>query len=282
MAGTLAAAGAATAGAAQVRPAPPAPLVISPDEHLYTAAGEYVWTPQRVKGAWEAAYAQLAAHVHAHPCGSVTLVGGLPGAGKTTYLARLTGQGAAGTRQQRQNRRGASAGGREADEREAGAGAGCTGAGMVYFDATFTNAWGRAKLIETARRASASVRIHMVFLDTAPSVCFSRNAARSQSRMVPRHALARMARSLRSEGLPARAEGFESVAILKGAQRAPGGAKGNSGAAPRAARGAGAARARSRPCGGAGRWQGAVAHGTGSTGSTGGTGVTGVTGVHAA
>ena len=159
-------------------------VTISPDAYLYNSSGVYSWSPSRVKDAWAKSYRALAKAVSSKRYEKVVVLGGLPGAGKSTWLVAMTTQHRVDT------------------------------TSVIFFDATFTNAWGRAKLIEHVRSRSKAIPIDMVFLVTPPALCIQRNAARHPSRRVPDETLRRMAASLQHDGLPSEAEGFSAVVVL--------------------------------------------------------------------
>jgi len=153
-------------------------IIISPDHHLYTPEGRYHWSPERVKAAWGKANAALKEAVADGARSKVMLMGGIPAAGKSTWL----------------------------DENA------CHG--VIYFDACFTNAFGRSKTIEIIRSVSSEIEIEIVFLNTPVDVCRKRNAERSEDRRVPAEAIDRMADALERDGFPCISEGFSAVDVL--------------------------------------------------------------------
>lgn len=145
-------------------------MVISPDAHLVDADGGYAWSPDRAWRAWTRAMAALEAALPG--AARLVVLVGLPGAGKTTYVAEHAGDDA------------------------------------VWFDATMVRRLDRRVLIDAAR--AAAVPVDAVWLDTPEAVCRARNAARSPERRVPDDVFARMAVALRAEP-PTVAEGFRAV-----------------------------------------------------------------------
>ena len=123
-------------------------MIVSPDHHLITPDGKYVWTVSRVKEAWDSAKEQYTqALLWPIKPDKVVLFVGAPGSGKSFWLAQ-----------------------RE-DER------------VLYFDATFDLPFKREPYIRLARMAGVPVEI--VWLDTPLEVCIERNAGRSEDRSVP-------------------------------------------------------------------------------------------------
>lgn len=151
-------------------------MIISPDSHLINDKNKYEWSPERVKEAWATAYQELTEALSTGCYTKVVLMGGIPASGKTTWLKTNTK------------------------------------VGVIYFDATFTNIFGRGKVIEHIRKTSA-LPIEIVFLNTPKKTCLERNAARTEDRQVPEAAIERMYSAVRSEGFPSTEEGFSQVTI---------------------------------------------------------------------
>jgi predicted kinase len=126
--------------------------IICPDNYLYQG-DRYVWSPQRVKWAWDRAREDCARALLERPR-EVVLLMGAPGSGKSTWVAR------------------------EARE------------DSLYFDAVFDLSWKRKPFIRAAREAGIPVRI--VWIKTPLETCLQRNAARSEDRRVPEEILRKM------------------------------------------------------------------------------------------
>lgn len=148
-------------------------MLLSPDHFLYHADGEYEYTPERCTQAWEMMYLQLEAAIQDRRFKRVVLMVGLPGAGKSTWLSH------------------------NHDPH------------TTYVDATFTNKWSRAQIIQ-----KVSVRpdlvVEAVFMDTPIHECLRRNNTRSPDRKVPEARIEQMGQQLSTEP-PEIQEGFFQV-----------------------------------------------------------------------
>jgi hypothetical protein len=134
-------------GSQAARPRP-VPNVISHDAYL-EREGTYHYTPARHERATKAAAAEFRRKVASTRIDDVVLVVGIPGAGKTTYVA---GQA------QRLRR-------------------------TLFFDATMTTPERRAPLIHEALRHGKPVRI--TWMNTPLRLALERNARRPPGRRVP-------------------------------------------------------------------------------------------------
>lgn len=124
------------------------PTIISPDYHIVNPLnGLYEWSPQAARRAWELCYVQLEALWQLGEHKHLVLMVGIPGAGKSTWLAN------------------------NAEE------------GTIYWDACFPDHKSRHPVIEAAREYGMTVGI--VWLDTPINTCVVRNSARSPDRQVP-------------------------------------------------------------------------------------------------
>ena len=155
-------------------------MVISPDNFIYNAEGIYEWTPERAKSSWNKAYSLLQKAIRSEKYDKVIMMGGIPASGKTTYLNEI---------------------GRDPK--------------AIYFDATFTNKWGRGKMIEIIKKENPYLWIEIIFLDTPKNVCLMRNEERTPDRKIPMEAYDRMCGALKKEGFPTKAEGFDKVTIVR-------------------------------------------------------------------
>ena len=144
--------------------------IVSPDAHLINEEGKYEWSPTRVQKAWDMARAEL--RMVLYYAERLVLMVGVPGAGKSTWLAAHGEEGA------------------------------------VYFDATLTTDKARAEFVTLARSMGKPVEV--VWLDTPLAVCLARNAARTPDRRVPEETVRGMADKL-ARFPPHVREGFARV-----------------------------------------------------------------------
>lgn len=151
-------------------------LVVSPDNYIYTESGEYAWSPERAKAAWNKAYAKLRQVLKTGKYKKLVLMVGIPASGKSTWL-------------------------KHNHEKDA-----------AYFDATFTSRTARQPVIEIGQEAG--VKIEAVITDTPVNVCVDRNKCRSSDRRVPDDVIERMATTLIGD-LPTKQEGFDSIRVVK-------------------------------------------------------------------
>jgi len=152
-------------------------VIISPDHYLIDQeTGEYVWSPERVKAAWNSAKKKLARVMVDPRVRKLVLMVGVPASGKSTWLKA---------------------------NKEPGA---------VYFDATFTQAWARAPIIEAAKAVGKEVEA--VVMATPISVCLDRNACRTPDRQVPHDVVQKMAKGLAGDP-PTKAEGFDRIRVVR-------------------------------------------------------------------
>lgn len=155
-------------------------MKISPDYHLYEN-GIYNWTPERSEMAWTIAKGKLIAALESEKYHSVTFMGGIPGAGKSTWLENNYDPN------------------------------------HIFFDATLTKKGGyrgREALIDLVRSVSASIPIRIFFLNTSFEVCKSRNSKRAESRKVPEETMERMFQEVLKYGFPQKEEGFSEVKVF--------------------------------------------------------------------
>jgi predicted kinase len=139
-------------------------------------AGVYEWTPARAAAAWNRAYRDwedALGKLH----GGMLLVG-LPGSGKSTWIAEKQAPGLA----------------RMGLPPE-----------IAVFDATNTSRIGRRPLIEIAQ--SLDKQVEALLFQVPLITALRRNAERPPERRVPFDTMARMARQL-DEDMPCLSEGF--------------------------------------------------------------------------
>jgi hypothetical protein len=151
-------------------------VVISPDHYIFDQNGVYTWTPGRAKRAWDLAYKALKDSLREHPDLPLLIMSGIPGSGKSTWLAQYDGLGIDG----------------------------------IAFDATFTRAKDRVRIINTARRVNPQVRICCISFKTPFELCRERNNARSKDRKVPEESMDRMISAITKEP-PAMDDGFDAL-----------------------------------------------------------------------
>lgn len=151
-------------------------MVISPDAWLIGDDGVYRWSPERIREAWERAFQALETALRDPANERLVLLVGLPGAGKSTWLAS--------------HDRG----------------------GVIHFDATLCAASERKPLIAIARRAGRPVEA--VWFDTPVLPCRQRNAARPPDRRVPDETIDRMAAALAATP-PQVEEGISRVDVVR-------------------------------------------------------------------
>ena len=124
-------------------------MIVSPDTYLYTEDGKYHWTPERVQEAWDRSREAFDGHLQWGNPSKVVLLMGVPGAGKSTWLAEHMM------------------------------------AGVLYFDATFDLPWKREPWIKKALAADLPLGVEIVWFDIPLAVCIARNALRAEDRRVP-------------------------------------------------------------------------------------------------
>ena len=152
-------------------------MIISPDHYLIDEeTGEYVWSPERVKAAWASAKQKLDRVVASPKVTKLVLMVGVPASGKSTWLKA---------------------------HKEPGA---------VYFDATFTQAWARAPIIEYAKKAGK--KVEAVVMMTPIAVCLERNACRPSGRQVPHEVVQKMTQGLAGDP-PKKSEGFDRIRVVR-------------------------------------------------------------------
>lgn len=135
-------------------------MILSPDHFLYHADGTYDWTPSRVSSAWRMTLEGVARLLQDPRITSLTLLMGLPGAGKSTWLRHHEVSG------------------------------------VLYVDATFMTRESRLPFLREALAAGKPCDV--VFLNTDLEVCQERNASRSSDRAVPREKMIQFALALES------------------------------------------------------------------------------------
>lgn len=155
-------------------------MIISPDNFIYNAEGIYDWSPERAKASWNKSYAILKKALVTGKYNKVILMGGIPASGKTTYLNEI---------------------GRDPK--------------AIYFDATFTNKWGRGAILDVIKEVYPDIWVEIIFLDTPKNVCLMRNEQRTPDRKIPTEAYDRMCGALEKEGFPTKSEGFDKVTIIR-------------------------------------------------------------------
>jgi predicted kinase len=152
-------------------------VIISPDHYLIDQeTGEYVWSPDRVKAAWNSAKSKLAMVLRSPRVKKLVLMVGVPASGKSTWL--------------RANKE----------------------PGAVYFDATFTNQRARSPIVQMAKAAGKEV--DAVVMVTPINVCLDRNACRTPDRMVPHEVVQRMTAQLAGDP-PRKSEGFDRIRMVR-------------------------------------------------------------------
>jgi len=129
-------------------------LVISPDYLVYDR-GRYVWDKGRSNVAWAIALGMLKMVLSRPEVHRLVLLVGLPGSGKTTWLAAQAESGA------------------------------------VYLDATNLRRTYRTKLVKLAHKAGKPTEA--VVFSTPLAVCAERNALRPVDRRIPDEAMERLA-----------------------------------------------------------------------------------------
>jgi superoxide dismutase/predicted kinase len=152
-------------------------MIISPDDHLYqidpvTKKLTYVWSPSRVKAAWQETFRLLTRAIRDPKFTKLVLLVGIPAAGKSTWL-------------------------KSNQEPDA-----------IYIDATFTQKWARAKPIQMAKEHGK--KVEAVYLDVPLPVSLERNAQRPPDRRVPDDTIVNMAVNLAKEP-PSMSEGFDKI-----------------------------------------------------------------------
>lgn len=151
-------------------------MIISPDHYLYDENGVYVWTPERASNGWESSRAALALALQDASIQKVVLMVGLPGAGKSTWLAaNATDQ-------------------------------------AVYFDATSCRRRDRVQFLQFITERSTKP-VEAVVFTTPADVANQRNARRSDDRRVPDVVVAAMAQALAANPVSV-GEGFAAVSYV--------------------------------------------------------------------
>lgn len=150
-------------------------MIICPDDFRVTPDGLYDPSPAASELAWKQCFALLADEA-LQAAGCLTLLVGIPGAGKSTW----------------------------AQHRDSPT--------VVIFDATFSRRIEREPLIEIGK--AAGVRVEAVVFLTPISECIRRNWQRPQDRRVPYPVIASMHENLRREPVTLD-EGFHRVEAVR-------------------------------------------------------------------
>lgn len=151
-------------------------MIIDPDRFLETPQGR-LWTPERNRDAWAAAFEALeAALAAAPPPAQVIVVCGIQGAGKSTWSARAN-------RQQPTD---------------------------IIFDAALPGRRHRAPIITAARRWRA--RVAAIWIDTPLDLALQRNAARAADRIVPEATLRGVAERFEPPNLD---DDFDALLVVR-------------------------------------------------------------------
>lgn len=133
-------------------------MIISPDHFRYDADGRYDPTSAASQRAWASTQARAQALLTDPRFRGLTLLVGVPGAGKSTWLT-------------------------------------CSAQhDQVYVDATFLSPASRRPFLDLAANSAKPIRA--VFLDTPLEECLRRNAERPQGRRVPESTMFRYFRNL--------------------------------------------------------------------------------------
>lgn len=122
-------------------------MKISPDDYIFDADGIYQWTPQRANEAWKKAEKDFKDQVNSGSFTKVALLCGIPGAGKSTYIANHG----------------------KPD--------------WLYFDATLVSPKARKKVLGWIK--GSPIKKIAIHLDTPLALCLERNSARTSDRSVP-------------------------------------------------------------------------------------------------
>lgn len=147
---------------------------INPDNYLDTDSGR-VWTPERSKLAWEAAYSDFETVLEAHDGNvDVYIVFGVQGSGKTTWINRHI----------------------PLDK-------------TVYFDAALPAKKHRARSIEIAKHYTQ--RMYGVWISVPLDIAISQNKTRPTDEQVPVSAMYSVFEQLEP---PEYAEGFDDIVIV--------------------------------------------------------------------
>ena len=150
-------------------------MVLSPDDVLIRPDGTYDWSPRRVTSAWRETLGRVASLLPGYRFDSLTLLCGVPGAGKSSWL--LSHQVPS----------------------------------VLYVDATFTTPASRAPLVTMS--TSFEKPVDCVFLDTPFEECIRRNALRPPDRVIPHEKMLRFRHDLISDP-PTPREGFRQVIVV--------------------------------------------------------------------
>lgn len=148
------------------------PLIISPDNYLYTDDGEYVWTPESARESWDRTYSEVSRALAKPEYRKLVLLVGIPASGKSTWLKSHAENG------------------------------------TVYIDATFARPYFRKPYIQLAHTLGKEV---WAVVSTTPiHTCLSRNECRTPDRKVPVEKILEMSVDIANEP-PSYAEGFTKV-----------------------------------------------------------------------
>jgi predicted kinase len=128
-------------------------MIISPDAMLYNGRGEYEWSEQRVKAAWEGAWHLYKTYVDSGQIEDVVVLCGIPGSGKSTLASTI-------------NR-----------------------PGRLVFDATFIN---RRRRKDVFLATPENIPVKGVWIRVIHSVARKRNQERGEDRRVPDSTIDRM------------------------------------------------------------------------------------------
>lgn len=148
-------------------------MLISPDNFLLDPDGEYVWTPERLFVAWNMTHDAIKASVANHD--RIVLLCGLPGSGKSTWLASHYNED------------------------------------IVWVDATLTKRKLRKGLAKFCREVGYK-RVSLVVFQTPEAICRERNDVRVGIRRVCEDHLTPMIAQMKI--LPTVEEGFDDIEFV--------------------------------------------------------------------
>lgn len=151
-------------------------MITSPDNFLINDQGQYEWSVDRARAAWNRATSEIDWALFSGKYRKLVLMVGLPGAGKTTWLSSH-------------------------EEKD-----------VLYVDAVFASKMWRCPLIDLATKQN--IPVEALILDTPFEILYERNSRRPEGRRVPDEKMEEFRRTLERE-FPSESEGFSAIRLVR-------------------------------------------------------------------